>query len=261
MKEQDQMEEEWNERAKINPYHYISPFVDSWDKKSFYHWGEIEYENVIDPILRLLRFGRKSNSSVLEIGCGPGRISRALSKRFDHVYAFDVSDRYIAQAREENRDRKNITFAKNDGMHFPQIAERSIDFVFSGWVFMHMPTSEVIWENVKDFARTLRVNGAYLVDFPAYKSQIDLSSIRGKMKMVPLGGDRMKSSETWIGATVGKEELYSRLQVLGLTVNERGIIDPQSRIRGKSKWGELVARNQAKTWFYGRCNPPSGDTV
>jgi hypothetical protein len=72
------------------------------------------------------------------------------------------------------------------------------------------------------------------------------------MKLVPIGGDRMKSSETWIGAMIDKEELYSRLQALGLTVNERGIIDPQSRIRGKSRWGELVARNQVKTWFYGR---------
>jgi SAM-dependent methyltransferase len=252
MNEKNQMEEEWNERARTNPYHYVSPFVDKWDKKSFYHWGEIEYQKAIEPILTSLRFRRKSKSSVLEIGCGPGRISRALSKRFGHVSAFDVSDAYIAQAREENKDCKNITFEKNDGMHFPEIADNSIDFVFSGWVFMHMPTNEVVWENLKDFTRTLKVNGAYLVDFPAFKEKIDLSSIRSKMRMVPLGGDRMKSSETWVGALLDKEELYSRLRALNLTVDEREIIDPQSRVKGLGKWGQLVAKDQVKTWFYGR---------
>jgi ubiquinone/menaquinone biosynthesis C-methylase UbiE len=92
----------------------------------------------------------------LEIGCGAGRMPRALSTRFNLVYAYDVSDSYIQIAKNKNKQLSNIIFRANDGTSFPEIKDNSVDFVFSGWTMQHMPTKEVVVKNIKEICRILK---------------------------------------------------------------------------------------------------------
>ena len=132
------MRSEWNERAEKDPFFYVSTFRKDWDDESFFEWGEVQTQAVVDGFLREHEFV-PSDKVALEIGCGTGRMTRALSSRFKWVYAYDVSDRYIQIAVDKNKHLRNVTFRVNDGSSFPDIDDESIDFAFSGWTMMHMP--------------------------------------------------------------------------------------------------------------------------
>lgn len=145
------MKKEWDQRALKNAFHFVSPFRKEWDDESFYRWGEIQTQAVIDRFLKNLRID-PSDLVVLEIGCGAGRMSRSLASRFKLVYAYDVSDHYITIAKKKNSHLKNVIFRSNDGISFPEIADESIDFVFSGWTMRHMPTKEVVIKNIEEIS-------------------------------------------------------------------------------------------------------------
>ena len=53
--------------------------------------------------------------TVLEIGCGAGRITRALAEVFGQVYAVDVSGEMIAKAKLALADVPNAHVFQNNG--------------------------------------------------------------------------------------------------------------------------------------------------
>jgi glycerol-3-phosphate cytidylyltransferase len=62
--------------------------------------------------------------SVLELGCGTGRISIELSKRYDNVYAIDYMEDFIEVAKKELNECKNIHFRCCKTTEF----DKSIDY-------------------------------------------------------------------------------------------------------------------------------------
>ena len=101
------MKKEWDKRAEKNAYHYVSSFRQKWDDESFYRWGEIQTQAVIDRFLKDLDYD-PSDKTILEIGCGAGRMTRTLASMFYCVHAYDVSKRYIQIAKEKNSHLKNV---------------------------------------------------------------------------------------------------------------------------------------------------------
>ena len=107
---------------------------------------------------------------VLEIGCGTGRITRALARYFGQVYAVDMSAEMVAQARLALRDSRNAHVFQNNGRDLtvvrrhglPRLLERMgigklrFDFAFSYIVFQHIPSREVIESYVREVHRLLR---------------------------------------------------------------------------------------------------------
>ena len=68
--------------------------------------------------------------SVLEIGCGSGRVTRALADVFGHVYAVDISGEMIRQATETLRDRPNAHVFQNNGSDLTVLGDIRVDFAF-----------------------------------------------------------------------------------------------------------------------------------
>lgn len=93
---------------------------------------------------------------VLEIGCGAGRVTRALSKVFGEVHAVDVSGEMVARARAALHDRPNVTVYQNNGCDLAVVPPLVFDFAFSSHVFQHIPSREVIESYVREVYRLLR---------------------------------------------------------------------------------------------------------
>ena len=216
------MKSEWDKRAEKNAYHYVSTFRKEWDDESFFEWGEFQTRTVIDRFLQDRGFNPYSKT-VLEIGCGAGRLSRAFSSRFKNVYSYDVSDRYIQIAKEKNGHLENVTFRVNDGLSFPEIQDGSIDFVFSGWTMLHMPTREVVIANIREIARILSKNGLYKIDPKIVKFARAREFIKSKFVIpiiLPLfENDKLKTTPTYTGITFSEKEMTRILLRAGLTVN------------------------------------------
>jgi ubiquinone/menaquinone biosynthesis C-methylase UbiE len=240
------MKEEWNKCAKEDAFHYVSSFREEWDDKSFYEWGEIQSQRVIDTFLKA-RNVEPAALVVLEIGCGAGRMSRALASRVKQVFAYDVSEEYVRIAKEKNSHLDNVTFTVNDGVSFPEIDNESIDFVFSGWTMQHMPTKDIVIKNISEIARVLRKGGSYKIDpviITHSKSVETLISKAVGSRTVGLcarllGMDKLVLTTTWRGVRFHEEEMYEILSRNSLTVNTLVEDDGLEHFHGKKamrKW-------------------------
>lgn len=240
------MKREWNERAEKNAYHYVLTHREKWDDESFFKWGEIQTRAVIDKFLKDKAFD-PANKTMLEIGCGAGRMTCHLASRFESVYAYDVSDRYIQIAREKNGQLDNVFFHVNDGKSFPEIKDKSIDFVFSGWTFMHMPTKDIAIENIKEIGRVLKKSGLYKID-PAisklarFREVAILRQVWGMVSSLRVK-DKLKLTPTFRGVTFTEKELSMILTNFGLTVKTLIENDASEYCDGNRRM---------KKWLYGK---------
>jgi SAM-dependent methyltransferase len=247
------LKEEWNKRAKEDAFRYVSCFRKDWSDESFYAWGEIQTHIVIDKFFQTQNID-PSGWAVLEIGCGAGRMSRALSSRFKCVLAYDVSEKYIQIAREKNSHLKNVVFTVNDGTSFPEVSDGSIDFVFSGWTMQHMPTQAVVFKNIAEIGRVLKAGGLYKVDPVLRTHSKTVETIISKVVgsripkfWAPLFGiDKLVVTPTWRGARFAEEELFTAFSSNGLTVTTLVEDDGLESFQGKKTM---------RKWFYGKKTP------
>jgi len=104
---------------------------------------------------------------VLEIGCGAGRMTRALAAFFGEVYAVDISPEMVRQARRTVAEFPNAHVVRNNGRDLSAIRPRwrdrfgwgprlKFDFAFSSMVFQHIPSREIIENYVSEVYRLLR---------------------------------------------------------------------------------------------------------
>jgi len=89
--------------------------------------------------------------SILDFGCGIGRMEKYLSKSFDVVEGVDISEGMVKLARERT---PGIKYHVSDTLSiFP---DKSFDFVYTRWVLQHVPPKFIL-EYIKDFIRIARV--------------------------------------------------------------------------------------------------------
>jgi ubiquinone/menaquinone biosynthesis C-methylase UbiE len=112
---------------------------------------------------------------VVEIGCGVGRLTRAIAAEVGHVHAFDLSVEMLARARESAIP--NVTFHLADGKTLTGLADRSADFVLAYCVFQHLPSEEVLGSYLKEMQRVARP-GALVV--------FSLTPRRWRSRLLPL---------------------------------------------------------------------------
>src|SRR4051794_7619199 len=112
----ERMRQEWDERARENARHYVATAKTEWTDEEYFASGR---QNVANEILvdmaNVCQGKDPKQMAVLEIGCGSGRITRALAEIFGQVYAVDISGEMVAQARRALADVPNAHVYQNSG--------------------------------------------------------------------------------------------------------------------------------------------------
>ena len=109
------MQREWDQRTARDAFHYIDTGRKEWsDPDEFFRTGDDLVERVADPFIRT-HVKDPGACVALDIGCGAGRLTRALSKRFKFVHGVDVSGKMIDLARSLHADSANVAFHQTDG--------------------------------------------------------------------------------------------------------------------------------------------------
>lgn len=182
------MKDDWDRRARENARHFIATGKQEWTDEDFFASGE---RTVADQILtdmgNICRGKSPRDMRVLEIGCGAGRITRALANLFGEVHGVDISGEMIARARESLAGIPNAFVYRNNGMDFSVVPDLPFDFAFSIYVFQHIPSYPVIESYIRDAGRLL-VPGA-LLKFQA----------QGFADLAPDPGN------TWLGVPLSEE--------------------------------------------------------
>lgn len=155
----NEMRERWDLRARTDAVAYIEAHREVPDLNDFFALGEHFAQVLADPELGGVTRGR-----ALDLGSGLGRVTRALSRRFEEVVGVDVSAEMVrrAEALHPKADFPNVSFHATDGVHLP-LEDESVDFVFSYEVFQHLPSPDVMHGNLIEVARVLRTGGLALI--------------------------------------------------------------------------------------------------
>ena len=141
----ENMRRDWDERARKNARHYISTGREDWTDEDFFASGEKAVsEDILTDMINICQGKEPSSMRVLEIGCGAGRLTRALSNLFGEVHAVDVSGEMVARARTALADRPDVHVYQNNGCDLSVVPPLEFDFAYSAIVFQHIPSREII---------------------------------------------------------------------------------------------------------------------
>jgi ubiquinone/menaquinone biosynthesis C-methylase UbiE len=151
------MRQDWDARARENAKHYIATSRDNWTSDEFLREGAEQVHQLVEKHSAEICNGRApSDMRILEIGCGIGRLTMALSRIFGAVDAVDISPEMIAQARIILAGRPNVRLHVNNGADLSMFADSSFDFAISIIVFQHIPKRVIIENYIKETWRVLR---------------------------------------------------------------------------------------------------------
>src|SRR5687768_13461792 len=127
----------WDRKARENPMWFIHSALDydQPDVDEFCHSGTRALHETLNP------FGRSIGPAdrVLEIGCGIGRITRAIALQAGSVVGLDVSPEMLLRAQAELADLPHVTFFQGTGDGLDGLADGDFDVVYSFIVFQHIP--------------------------------------------------------------------------------------------------------------------------
>jgi len=115
--------------------------------------------------------------SVVEVGCGVGRMCAALGERFGQVTGLDIAPRLIDEARRRNA-APHITFEVADGVRLAPATVRDCDVVFSYEVFYYIDAQH-LRGYFRDAFALLRPDGEFVF-------QLNVEPIRWRTRLAGL---------------------------------------------------------------------------
>jgi ubiquinone/menaquinone biosynthesis C-methylase UbiE len=110
---------------------------------------------------RLLR----PDGTVLDIGCGIGRIERALAPLVGAITGIDISSGMIEEARRRCGNLDNVAFEQCGGRDFAGFRDRSFDLVMAvdSFPYLFAADPKIVARHLRDAARILRPGGAVVI--------------------------------------------------------------------------------------------------
>jgi SAM-dependent methyltransferase len=155
----------WNSLSgsKAAAYHVVSGYTDE-DK---FH---ADAEDTLDILRETV--GVRPDDTVLEIGCGVGRVGRVMAPFVKEWIGCDVSANMLRLASRRLLGLPNIRLVEISGYDLQPIPDASVDVVYTTVVFMHLEE----WDRynyVLEAKRVLKPGGRFYCD------NVDLASERG----------------------------------------------------------------------------------
>jgi SAM-dependent methyltransferase len=232
----ESMRRDWDQRARKDAYFYIASWRKEWNETSFFQSGEEDYQRLVAPVLERFHFSPRGKT-MLELGCGVGRMTRCFAQKFSQVTGFDVSDEMLDRARGLNSTAQNITWVQGNGADLGNIVSGSLDFVFSYLVLQHLPADNLIHAYIREILRVLSDGGICLFQFNGttekymnWKGRLAWGVIdslwavrlsgasRSAAKM--LGMDPEMAGNSWHGVGISGDSVLQTIRAAGSEVLE-----------------------------------------
>ena len=182
------MRADWNERAREDAHYYVAFGRRDQDNEEFFATAADVLRELEAELKRFPPDVPLKSRRALEIGCGPGRLLKPMSRHFGEIHGIDVSDEMVARAKVNLRDVPNAHPQAASGSDLSMFPDEHFDFVYSYAVFQHIPSAEVVFSYLRETVRVLKPGGlAHL-------------QINGLPKTA-------RSFTTWEGVRISAEEI------------------------------------------------------
>jgi SAM-dependent methyltransferase len=186
----DRMRADWDARARTEGTYFIATAREEWTPDRFFASGEDTVQRfILTDMTNICRGMDPKQMRVLEIGCGAGRITKALAGIFGEVHAVDISPEMIKLARENLAGVPNVHLYANSGADLAVLPGLPFHFAFSFIVFQHIPEKAIVESYIRDVHRVLAPGALF-------KFQVE-------------GGDvsDRDSADTWHGVSFTETEM------------------------------------------------------
>jgi ubiquinone/menaquinone biosynthesis C-methylase UbiE len=173
------MRADWNERAREDAHYYVAFGGRDQDEEGFDATAADVLRYLESELKRLPRNANHRAWRALEIGCGPGRLIKPLSRHFGEIHGVDVSDEMIRLARERLAHIPHAHFHPTNGASLDRFADDSFEFVYSYAVFQHIPSHDVVLEYMREVRRVLKPGGIFRGQFNGLAHSADPNTWSG----------------------------------------------------------------------------------
>ena len=205
----------WDDAARHDAAWYVAT-GHVQETEEFFTQGASE----TDAFLRFCGIVPGSEATVLEIGCGVGRMTRRLSELFGSVVAVDVSEEMLRRCRSNLSAHSNVVYQLVDGDGtLPGVRDAEIDVVFSYITFQHVPSRAAQLRYFEECARVLRVGGKLAVQIRSTSATAVALSFAGHLVHILQG--RRTMNRAWRGSRVGPSAVAECLRARGVTASVR----------------------------------------
>jgi ubiquinone/menaquinone biosynthesis C-methylase UbiE len=185
---QETMRAEWNERAREDAHYFVAFGRRDQDDEEFFATAADLVRELESELKRLPRNVALASRRALEIGCGPGRLMRPMSRHFGEIHGVDVSDEMILRARRKLAGVPHAYPHHVSGSDLAMFEDGYFDFVYSYAVFQHIPSADVVFSYLRETVRVLRPGGV----------------ARLQINGLPRSA---KAYTTWEGVRIGADEI------------------------------------------------------
>ena len=117
------------------------------------------------------------DSTVLDLGCGIGRVLRPLAARSRRVFGIDVSTEMLARAKQYLAGLDNVSLHHTDGRTIPDVADGSVDFLYSLLCLIHVDR-RTAFDYMGEIKRVLARDGCALLQFHDILTDLGLAKFK-----------------------------------------------------------------------------------
>jgi ubiquinone/menaquinone biosynthesis C-methylase UbiE len=202
------MRADWNQRAREDAHYFVAFGRRDQDDGEFFATAADLVRELEGELKRLPRDVPAAECRALEIGCGPGRLMRPMSRHFGEIHGIDVSDEMIARACEKLRGISHAHAHHTSGSDLSLFPAEYFDFIYSYAVLQHIPSAEVVMSYLRETVRVLRPGGLARLQ------------INGLPKT-------SRAYTTWEGVRIGADEIRAFTQEQGVRLLSLTGVDTQ----------------------------------
>jgi ubiquinone/menaquinone biosynthesis C-methylase UbiE len=189
----------WDEKAQENAYWYVSSYgpyeernlADFWSSGSLI-WRDLKVALNYEP---------GPNDIVVEIGCGVGRLTRAMAPEVGTIHALDLSAEMLARAQALGLG--NVSFHQSDGQSLAGLPDNHAHLVLAYCVFQHLPSDEVLGDYLREMVRVARPGGlvAFTLTPRPWHARMEIlfRARRWLKEHLHVGGPRGLYQRAWLG--------------------------------------------------------------
>lgn len=192
---------EWRKWGTDDPFYGVAAWAgrqrggsNPWTPQDFYALGQSMWA---DFRTRWVAYG-VDLGSVVDIGCGAGRLTKSMAADFGEIIGVDVSDGMLEVARA-NISESNVEFRLGDGITLP-VESSTADAAFSTHVFQHFDSLSLAHTNFSEIARILRPGATMMVHLPVVMPPAGIPGLLGLLAARKRVDDLRATVKRWRGS-------------------------------------------------------------
>jgi SAM-dependent methyltransferase len=177
------LQQNWEGLARVDPMWAIcvdhGRLGNKWTIEEFFETGEVEIQRIME-YLGSLGLSPERAGAALDFGCGVGRLTSALGRRFQECWGVDISPTMIRLAEQFNKDSLTCHFRLNPRDNLQIFPDERFTFVYTSLVLQHIQR-KYVEGYLRELIRVLKPGGVFVFQVPERERAPVIAKLRNRV--------------------------------------------------------------------------------